>query len=547
MNTEQLYSADFGAVDADASAWRALADALNRSAQQMNSEVLAAIEGGCWRGPAADKACDAISRSRTSLTTSADDAEHVATALARAAQGWRTAQGKLRRACDQAPALGLRIAPDGTAEPLPGREPQPADARELTALAKGALAEAGRIDAELASLLGEAAGVPNPHGMGGASLTIPTGKPPAEVAAWWKGLTPAQREQLIAQHPELIGGLDGVPAEDRHKANLAVLDEKIEDASGDKRKRLEMIRDRIADSRADTDGADDVYLLKLDPSGDGKVILSIGNPDTADDVSVYVPGTTASLWNGFETDLDRAQTMFDAASKKGGNVASVLWLDYDAPDNVPKHAWDPSYADKGGPTLRSFVDSLGSTHQDGKPHTTLVAHSYASLVVSEAARQAPGMNADVIAVGGAGFGLDDSSTNDVAKDLKINGKVYSATGGSDLIRLAHGLEVHGDGPGEFEGTEKLNVSPSTEHTEYWEDEKFLNDAAAVITGDKQAVSGPSFVQKVVDEAWESNAIGDEIFGFGGSVALGLIKAGKNGLDVVEDGIDTAKDFLRRVF
>lgn len=555
MNTEQLRSADFDAVDADASAWRALADVLNDSASSVSAQVLATIEGGAWQGAAADRACEAITAGRARLTTSAGDAERIADALANAANGWRSAQGQLRRACDQAPALGLRISPDGTARPLPGQRPQPNDVAELTALATEALSTARDVDAELASVLGECADRATAYDTGAATVAVPTGKTPDEVSAWWESLSPAQRRELIAAHPDMIGSLDGIPARDRHDANLAVLDQEITEASGSEAERLREIRARIDASRTDSDTADDLYLLKLDTAGDGKIIVSVGDPDTADDVSVYVPGTTASLWGDLDTDLERAQTMFDAASKKGSTVASVLWLDYDAPDSVPLHAHDPSYADKGGPTLRSFVDSLKTTHEGGDPHTTLVAHSYASLVVSEAAQQSPGMEADIVTVGGAGFGLDDDSGIDVEKALNLKGDVYSATGGLDPIRAAHGLEVHGDGPAELSGTEKLAVSVFTGHTGYWDDSAFLDDVTNVITGDKDAVSGPSAMQQFVDDVLEVGPEKDEALG---DVVDDVLTAGTTVLDVlngsidtakdmVDSGVDTAKDVLQKVF
>ncbi|MEY7973395.1 alpha/beta hydrolase [Saccharomonospora xinjiangensis] len=555
MNTEQLRAADFGAVDSDAGAWLALADALSDSARQVGSEVLAAIRSGAWRGCSADKACDAISGNQEQLTRSADAVERVATALAKAADGWRGAQGRLRRACEQAPALGLRIAPDGTAEPLPGRDAQPRDVQELSSLAKGALAEAKSIDAELAALLGEAGGQASTTGLGGASLTVPSGKTPDEIAAWWNGLSPAQRDELVKRQPEVIGRLDGVPAADRHRANLAVLDEKIDNTTGAERQRLKEIRARIEASRSGSDVADDMYLLKLDTSGDGKIVVSIGDPDTADDVSVYVPGTTAALWGDLDTDLDRAKAMFDKANGNGGDVASVLWLDYDAPDSVLLHAPDPTYAEKGGPTLRSFVDSLKATHQDGGPHTTLVAHSYASLVVGDAAKQSPGMEADIVTVGGAGFGLDDTSGTDVEKALNLEGDVYSATGGTDVIRAAHGFEVHGDGPSELKGTEKLSVSPFTGHTGYWDDEKFLSDVSAVITGDKDDVSGPSGLQTFVDDVLTVDPGNDEWLGDVGKDVSAVIKGGVETVTsagekigaVIDGGIDSAKQRLEKIF
>ncbi|WP_329043836.1 hypothetical protein [Streptomyces sp. NBC_01422] len=49
---------------------------------------------------------------------------------------------------------------------------------------------------------------------------------PQQNAEWWKGLTPEEREAYLSARPELIGGLDGLPAEARDEANRIVLAEK---------------------------------------------------------------------------------------------------------------------------------------------------------------------------------------------------------------------------------------------------------------------------------------------------------------------------------
>src|SRR5690606_8157801 len=44
-------------------------------------------------------------------------------------------------------------------------------------------------------------------------------RPPEAVNQWWLSLTPEQQEQVIADYPELVGWLDGVPASARDTAN----------------------------------------------------------------------------------------------------------------------------------------------------------------------------------------------------------------------------------------------------------------------------------------------------------------------------------------
>ena len=54
-------------------------------------------------------------------------------------------------------------------------------------------------------------------------LAPPPGGSPAANNAYWESLTPAQQQDLLAHHPDLIGNLDGLPATVRSQANLARL------------------------------------------------------------------------------------------------------------------------------------------------------------------------------------------------------------------------------------------------------------------------------------------------------------------------------------
>ena len=45
------------------------------------------------------------------------------------------------------------------------------------------------------------------------------GKTPAQLRSWWDGLTAEQRTAFIAQHPNLAGNTNGIPFEDRVRAN----------------------------------------------------------------------------------------------------------------------------------------------------------------------------------------------------------------------------------------------------------------------------------------------------------------------------------------
>ncbi|XVU26290.1 alpha/beta hydrolase [Actinoplanes sp. CA-054009] len=261
---------------------------------------------------------------------------------------------------------------------------------------------------------------------------------PAEVHKWWAGLPPAQRHWLLVAEPGLVAGLDGVPAADRDVANRLLLDNRradidraVAEARGGDRDRLREVRDGLAalsDRLADGDGPR-AYLLRLDPAGEGRAVVAVGDPDRAGNVLTHVPGMTADLAS-FGGELSRAERVAARAAELGPQVASsaVLWLDYDAPDFVDEAA-RPRQAEAAAPALRRFQEGLRAGHEGPPARQTVLGHSYGSLVVGRAAA-GPGIDADsVVFVGSPGVGVDSAS------DLHPrSGEVWSTTAGNDVIQ-----------------------------------------------------------------------------------------------------------------
>ena len=72
----------------------------------------------------------------------------------------------------------------------------------------------------------------------------------------------------------------------------------------------------------------------IDSSGDGQAVVAVGNPDVADNVVTFVPGTGAELSTA-SGDVARVDRMVaDANLLDPGSTAGIMWLGYDAPDNV---------------------------------------------------------------------------------------------------------------------------------------------------------------------------------------------------------------------
>jgi hypothetical protein len=233
-----------------------------------------------------------------------------------------------------------------------------------------------------------------------AHLTTPDPPPtepptePAAVARWWAALSPAERSRLIADRPDLIGWRDGVPAVARDAANRRLL------ATVDHSPGLQALAARLDDP-----GLPRAYLLGLDPAGDGRAIVAVGDPDHATDVVTYVPGVNRGL-----ADVPALVGRTDAIAARAGElgptrrVSAVLWLGYDAPDGLDVAL--PRAAHGSEAALDSFADGLRATHVGDRSHNTVLGHSYGSLVAGVTARDR-GLDADeLVLIGSPGVGVD---------------------------------------------------------------------------------------------------------------------------------------------
>lgn len=97
-------------------------------------------------------------------------------------------------------------------------------------------------------------------------------------------------------------------------------------------------------------GQQQAYLLGLSTDDFGQAIVAIGNPDTADNVVTFVPGTYSSL-GGAAGGLDKVENMVDTANRidPGARAAGIVWIGYDAPQSLGE-AGDVSYAHRAART-----------------------------------------------------------------------------------------------------------------------------------------------------------------------------------------------------
>ncbi|MGH3931645.1 MAG: alpha/beta hydrolase, partial [Pseudonocardiaceae bacterium] len=183
---------------------------------------------------------------------------------------------------------------------------------EVIGLLEQVLRRATEIDTELAAVLQAAARFEIEDGttttladaaaVGSAAGELSEMRPPQDgtpqqVADWWAGLSESERAILVASRPELLGNLDGIPAQVRDEANRAQLPEQraalqnqatqLQAAAygGDRAAaaQLNQIHDKLRalDAIDDTLARGDRQLLVLDTSGQRvKAAVAIGNVDT---------------------------------------------------------------------------------------------------------------------------------------------------------------------------------------------------------------------------------------------------------------------------
>ncbi len=227
----------------------------------------------------------------------------------------------------------------------------------------------------------------------------------AERARWWAGLTPAERDSIEREFPELLGAGQGLPASVRDMANRRSLDRDINqaqaivtlgDPSGDAQKSLRTARSVKAglDKARQTAPGAVIQLYAYDPhafGGDGKAVVSVGDLDTAQNVAWIVPGMGSDI-SKTSGNVQNAADLYKQAGGERGSVASVVWIGYDAPSGSDIGAVAASGAARdGGRMLAEDIKAfVAARHQLGRGqgqgaddhlNLNLIGHSYGSTTL----------------------------------------------------------------------------------------------------------------------------------------------------------------------
>lgn len=282
------------------------------------------------------------------------------------------------------------------------------------------------------------------------------GGTPDEVAAWWDGLTEQERIALIAAYPEVIGAADGLPAAVRDQANRMLLDNDLAELAIAERTgvftseqlatrdNIYAARDALAQCE-DYSGSDPTTidpitgepipaaLLLYQPTAhgnDGAIAIAIGDPDTADNVAVSVPGinTEGTSAEGYS---EEARNLYESARLSDPNTttATIAWIGYNSPsgDDIG-HTVTESAAISGGEKLAKYVSGLQAVREGDPPHMTVIGHSYGSTTSAHAASDHGLEVDDLVLIGspGAGGGVDNAS------DLNVP-QVWAGNSSRDVV------------------------------------------------------------------------------------------------------------------
>ena len=536
--------------DQTADGWAALAEDLDNAAEQY-IRATRAVEYGWPSGPASQAALDRFATVRAQVSNAYQPARRISQALHDHAEAMRAYSGQAREIVAAARSAGFQV------DTATGRVSVAADPQGGPDEQVGLVGRAQRYAAELAEILTLAqelddrtaglitVNLPDPRTgfdqralppVPFAELEAQRGRPPSEVNAWWHTLTPEQQEQAIHSYPELVGWLDGLPADDRDTANRLVLHRLETDlaARADAiNARLTYLRENwdtvgshhvqeMHQLRAELDGierqqatlgkvdatlarlGDRGLLLGFDPEGDGRAVVAVGNPDTARHTAVWVPGLSTELddISGNVRRVEAMQLAADQLTEEPDDVSTIMWLGYDAPE-LDLSVVLEERSRQGGAALAPFVEGLRATNETGPHHVTAVGHSYGSTVVAEAALGGSGLRVDdIVTAGSPGMHTDHASDLKNGTGVHIDPQhVWAGSAPDDPVSETENVnkwvvavpllgswiaaayeEGHGISPHETEfGANRYHVDTSG-HSAYWErgSQSLLNQARVVV-------------------------------------------------------------------
>lgn len=276
---------------------------------------------------------------------------------------------------------------------------------------------------------------------------------PSAVAPWWAELDDSQKEALIHAAPAIIGNLGGVAYSARDEANRIWLEDQLADARAaliEAEKpptygeilggyaAAQAYAERLDQARSRVKGLEDVesalaspvggtprHLITLTADSPPLAAVSIGDLDTADNITYAVPGmgTTTEGMDGWAR---ASQNLLDLQDQMdpGRNHAVVAWVGYETPPiPIAEGGFDVmsnEYAEKGAAKLGRDLSALETVHPGA--HVNVVAHSYGTTTSSIALTREDVHVDAFVTLGSAGLPADIDSASELHADNVYSGQ-----------------------------------------------------------------------------------------------------------------------------
>ena len=298
----------------------------------------------------------------------------------------------------------------------------------------------------------------------------------SSIATWWGSLPRSGQKTLASTAPEVVGNLDGVPFAVRDKANrltlsrsVSQLTTSIESGVGraklvEKRHHLDILT-QVTKTLERKTGTAQRQLLTLDPSGEVRAAVVVGDLATADYVSYLVPGMFFTVqgqmydWTVIAEDLQTEQagwlkTLSRADSGlTGKTAATVAWIGYQTPGVLDIASLDR--AQTGANFLGHAIQGIRAARVGAQPFVSLVTHSYGSTAaMMELAKG--GMTIDALAI----IGSPGSAAQSVSALGMTRGNVFVGEAAWDpIVNTA----FYGSDPGSTTfGAHRMDVAAATD-------------------------------------------------------------------------------------
>ncbi|MFF3738754.1 alpha/beta hydrolase [Streptomyces sp. NPDC002566] len=281
----------------------------------------------------------------------------------------------------------------------------------------------------------------------GRALPDPSAAP-GRLARFFATLTAAQRTTLAHRYPLAVGNMNGAPAELRYLANRMALREQVrverarmhdarlspagQHEAGRRMQRYESMSDR------------DRKILAFDPDGAGRAAEVFGDLDSAQRISVVVPGVDTALltfqrtYRKYSAPVGMAQALYAAEREASPETrtAVIAWADYTSPAGLGIDSATAMRAESGATRLNALVRAL-----PGVSPVSLFCHSYGSVVCGVAAHTLPERVSDIAVAGSPGMRVES------AVQLRTSARVWAMRDADDWVQDVPYLELGGLGHG----------------------------------------------------------------------------------------------------